>query len=417
VLADDLFGVSGVMAAVGAGLVIRYLGETRTDAEVREVWGRLWECLGYVANAILFLLIGLAIEPGLIGEHAGAIALAIVVVLVSRAIAVVPLVSALERLAHIPPVGRRNEAVLVWGGLRAASPRPRPGAPEALEERDMFVAMTGGVVLATLLVNATTIGTLVRRLGLDQPSPGERYLAAVAGSPAWARRAMRSGPWRSSTSVPSAGCMPQSGRRRGARTAGADAAGPARRPRAAGLFVERQAYQHLSDEGLVSDTSARKLLAEVDEAIEEVSLQRRPGPRQDSARLERLIERVVVALPDPVTESADELALSEATARRVAAGRSREGLDVFAGLPGIDAEALEEARAEFARREREAEQTLAEVGRRPGADHLRERQVEAIAHLSSRDALSAVAATGLLPTDLAERAALDAGSTVGEGKG
>jgi NhaP-type Na+/H+ or K+/H+ antiporter len=40
------------------------------------------------------------------------------VVLVARAVAIVPLVSALERFARIPPVGRRNEAVLIWGGLR-----------------------------------------------------------------------------------------------------------------------------------------------------------------------------------------------------------------------------------------------------------------------------------------------------------
>jgi CPA1 family monovalent cation:H+ antiporter len=289
--------------------------------------------------------------------------------------------------------------------------------PEELEERDMFVAMTGGVVLATLLVNATTIGMLVRRLGLDQPSPGDRYLAAVA-------RLSGLGAAREALGTLAILDAHAEGRLHAAEQAATkelerlELTPEAQRDVLVrrGLFVERQAYQHLSDEGLVSDTSARKLLAEVDEAIEEVSLQRRPGPRRDGARLERLLERLVVALPDPVTESADELALSEATARRVAAGRSREGLDIFAGLPGIDAAALEEARSEFARREREAEDALAEIGRRPGAERLREWQVAAVAHLSSRDALSAVAATGLLPAAVAERAALEAGSTIGDGR-
>ena len=118
VLADHVLGFSGVMAAVAAGLVLGGLAPSRASAEVREAWDELWESLDYIANALLFLLIGLAIEPDLIVENFGAIALAIVVVLVSRAVAVVPLVSALERFAGIPRVGRRNEAVLIWGGLR-----------------------------------------------------------------------------------------------------------------------------------------------------------------------------------------------------------------------------------------------------------------------------------------------------------
>jgi CPA1 family monovalent cation:H+ antiporter len=141
----------------------------------------LWEALGYIANALLFLLIGLAIEPRLITEHLGSIALAIVVVLVARAAAVVPVMSVLERVAHIPPVGRRNEAVLIWGGLRGGVALALALAlPESLPERDMFVAMTGGVVLATLLLNATTIGPLIHRLGLDEASRPARFLAAVA---------------------------------------------------------------------------------------------------------------------------------------------------------------------------------------------------------------------------------------------
>ena len=52
--------------------------------------------------------------------------------------------------------------------------------PAELGLRDEFVVMTGGVVLATLLLNATTISTLVHRLGLDKPSRPERFLAGSA---------------------------------------------------------------------------------------------------------------------------------------------------------------------------------------------------------------------------------------------
>ncbi len=52
--------------------------------------------------------------------------------------------------------------------------------PEELAERDLLVALTGGVVLATLLLNATTIRWLVSRLGLDKPSDVDRYVMAIA---------------------------------------------------------------------------------------------------------------------------------------------------------------------------------------------------------------------------------------------
>ncbi len=88
VVADDVLGFSGVMAAVGAGVVVAGFAPSRASGETRERLEGFWESLGYVANALLFLLIGLAIEPGLLVDDLGAIALAIVVVLVARALAV-----------------------------------------------------------------------------------------------------------------------------------------------------------------------------------------------------------------------------------------------------------------------------------------------------------------------------------------
>ena len=145
------------------------------------MWDQMWEALDYVANALLFLLIGLVIGVDLLGEHASAILLAVVVVLLARAVAVLPIVWLLERLAHIPRVGARNEAVLVWGGLRGGVALALALAlPEELPERELLVALTGGVVLATMLLNATTIRWLVSRLGLDKPSDMDRYLMALA---------------------------------------------------------------------------------------------------------------------------------------------------------------------------------------------------------------------------------------------
>jgi CPA1 family monovalent cation:H+ antiporter len=91
VLADAVLGFSGVMATAAAGMVLAGLAPSRASAEVREMWEQMWGALDYVANALLFLLIGLVIGPGLLLDHLGPIALAAVVVLAARVSAVVPL--------------------------------------------------------------------------------------------------------------------------------------------------------------------------------------------------------------------------------------------------------------------------------------------------------------------------------------
>jgi CPA1 family monovalent cation:H+ antiporter len=246
---------------------------------VREAWDELWESLDYIANALLFLLIGLAIDPDLIVENFGAIALAIVVVLVARAVAVVPLVSALERFAGIPPIGRRNEAVLIWGGLRGGVALALALAlPESLPERETFVAMTGGVVLATLLLNATTVGPLVHRLGLDEPSRSERFLAGIArlsGIKA-ARERLDDLDLEDPTISSQLDDAERSTHEELERIELNDEEERQVVTRR-GLFVERETYQHLSDAGLLRPPATRTLLHEVDDQIEETGLDRTSG--------------------------------------------------------------------------------------------------------------------------------------------
>ena len=270
VLADDVLGFSGVMAGVAAGIVIAGFAPSRASAATREMLEDVWEALGYVANALLFLLIGLAIEPELILDNLGAIALAIAVVLMARAVAVVPLMSALERFARIPPVGRRNEAVVIWGGLRGGVALALAlSLPESLAERDLFVAMTGGVVLATLLLNATTVGPLIHRLGLDEPSRTDRFLAAIARLRGSQAARDRLADLKLDDSAVSARLDEFEGAARGELQR--IQLSPEEELEAVtrqGLFVERQTYQRLSDLGMLQPTAARTLLHEVDDHIE-----------------------------------------------------------------------------------------------------------------------------------------------------
>ncbi|MBA2556741.1 MAG: sodium:proton antiporter [Chloroflexi bacterium] len=407
VLADHVLGFSGVMATVAAGLVLGGLAPSSASEAIRATWHEVWEALGHVANALLFLLIGLAIDATLVADHLGAIVLAIIAVLIARAVAVFPLVSVLERLTGIPPVGRRNEMVLIWGGLRGGVALALALAlPEELPERDLFVALTGGVVLATLLVNATTIGVLVRRLGLDRSSRGDRFLAASAQlsgvEAARGRLAELSlGDPTVSAELDTAAREAQAELERINLSSEEEQGVIARR----GLLVERQTYQHLSDARFLPPATTRALLHEVDGMIEEATLRSTMlGEMQrELPRLERLAQRVTAWLPTPVGADADELAYAEATARRLAAQRCIEALSLFSNLPNVTTEAVVGAKAVFQRWEEAAVDSLDDAfpDTDPAVEDLRRRVAATLGTTAAEDALADLVSVGVL----SERAA------------
>ncbi len=422
VLAQDVFGFSGVMATVASGVVLGGLAPSRASEPVREMWDELWEALDYIANALLFLLIGLAIDPDLIVSNIGAILLAIVVVLVARAAAVVPLVGALERFAGIPRVGRRNSVVLVWGGLRGGVALALALAlPAELPERDLFVAMTGGVVLATLLINATTISWLVHRLRLDEPSRADAFLATSArltGLVA-ARRRLEQLDLQDPVILQRLEAAERAARQELERmelSREEELDVVTRR----GLHVERETYQHLSDAGLLPPAAARTLLHEVDDQIEEASLGAAGGPtlgHRERSRIDRLWQRFVALLPKPVGDDPQELAYAEATARRLAARRTSEALELFEQLPNIEPETVEQARETFGRWERDAIASLEELDERAGKqrEQLQRRQADALSRVASAEALETLVGAGLLPELVAQRAADAIAMTISQG--
>lgn len=417
VLAEHVLGVSGVVTVVAAGLVLAGNAPSRASREVREMWESLWEALSYIANALLFLFIGLAISLELLIENAGAIGLAILAVLVARALAVVPFVWGLERLAGIPPVGRRNEAVLVWGGLRGGVALALALAlPDSLPQRELFVAMTGGVVLTTLLLNATTMSGLIHRLGLDEPTRADEFLtesarlAGVATARNWLSELGLENPELSKhldkaehsarTSLAAIGLSDAE-----------ELEVVARR----GLAVEHETYQHLSDAGLLPPSVANSLLREVGEGVEEVALGETELSRLRGGTPHPLVswlERLSEFLPKPVGEDAAALAYAEASARRLAARRSAEALDFFERLPNVSRAAVERAKNTFRSWEEGASERVQKMSREH--HELQRHQAEALCRVTAEDALGELVEVGLLPKRIAHHAAQEVATDLDE---
>jgi len=174
-LAQSL-GMSGVVACVTAAIILGNLGRRRTMNPVTRVTlTTVWDFAAFIANSLIFLLIGLSVKLELILDNVGIVFVAFFVVLAARAVTVYGF-GALARLFRTgPPLSWQH--VLVWGGLRGTIALALVlSVPAAATGRSELVTVTFGVVLLSLLVQGLTMPWLTRRLGLagQARSAGER---------------------------------------------------------------------------------------------------------------------------------------------------------------------------------------------------------------------------------------------------
>jgi CPA1 family monovalent cation:H+ antiporter len=156
---------------VAAGLVNGNLGPEGMSPTTRIVLFNFWEYLAFLVNSLVFLLIGLQVDiPALIASWQE-ILWAIGAVIAARLVVVYGLGWLTNHLGE--PISLRWKTVLAWGGLRGAlSLALALSLPPALgPERSLLLTMAFGVVLFTLLFQATTMQAVVRRLGITIRTP------------------------------------------------------------------------------------------------------------------------------------------------------------------------------------------------------------------------------------------------------
>ncbi|MDH5509911.1 MAG: cation:proton antiporter [Nitrospinota bacterium] len=187
-VAEEAFHVSGVMATVAAGLSLGGKGRMRISPSVRKYLDSFWEYLAFVANALIFLLVGLHVNLGSIIGLLDQLAWVAVAMLLSRALVIFGLVPLAGKWPGAEPVNIKYQSVMYWGGLRGAIALAIVLSLPQFERSELFVNLVTGAVLFTLLFQGLTMKRLVRMLGLDKPPLADRF-ASIEGGLMAAQRA------------------------------------------------------------------------------------------------------------------------------------------------------------------------------------------------------------------------------------
>jgi Na+/H+ antiporter len=179
-LPADRFGLSGVLAAVAAGLVIGSRLGTILTPSSRVLWLSSWKMIGFILNGFVFVLLGLALREimqGLGGRPAlevvGLVALICGVVLVTRlvwvfATSLLPGSPRQVIARRDPRLATRLTFVVSWSGLRGAvSLAAALALPVWFPERNLILLLTFAVILVTLVGQGLTLPWVLRRAGWD----------------------------------------------------------------------------------------------------------------------------------------------------------------------------------------------------------------------------------------------------------
>ncbi len=184
-IAEHFFHVSGVLGLVALGLLMASTGRTRISPEVDHFLHEFWEMFAFIANTLIFLIVGVVIANNIVFTANDFIILLILYVgiHVIRAIVITIFFPVMKNAGY--GLTKKNAYVLWWGALRGAIALALAlivASESKIDSqiRDQFLFYTAGIVTMTLLINATTIKILLNALGLTKIPPAKQKMILTA---------------------------------------------------------------------------------------------------------------------------------------------------------------------------------------------------------------------------------------------
>ena len=176
---SEALHVSGVVSLVSLALMFSTLGRTRISPEVTHFLHQFWEMMAYMANTLIFLIVGIVVVLHVNFNDASMwikLGVLYLLLLLIRTSSVLILMPVLKRIGV--GITREKATVLIWGGLRGAvslsmalSLSQDNSVPKIFSEQVLF--LTAGIVVLTIVFNGSSMEALLHYLGLDKLPPAK----------------------------------------------------------------------------------------------------------------------------------------------------------------------------------------------------------------------------------------------------
>jgi CPA1 family monovalent cation:H+ antiporter len=173
---------SGIIAALSAGLMVGNVGWAGPiSAGSRERIDAGWEFFAFLANSLVFILIGMNVGNQPLRQLVSAAsAVAILLVLGGRGLSIYPLSALFARSRWRLPASYQH--TLFWGGLRGALALALALAvPASVPERNAIIVTAFVVVAFSILVQGLTMPWLIRHFSLATKEPDGPVAAPPSG--------------------------------------------------------------------------------------------------------------------------------------------------------------------------------------------------------------------------------------------
>ncbi len=164
-LLAEHFNCSGILSSMTAGLLIGNVGVNGVISESsKEAVISFWDFAAFVANSLIFLLIGIREAQQSLAGMWGAVTVGIAFVLLGRAVAIYPLCTLFSRSNQ--RVDMKHQHIMVWGGLRGALALALAlGLPPDIPHSAEIVTVAFAVVAFSVIVQGLTMTPLLRAFG------------------------------------------------------------------------------------------------------------------------------------------------------------------------------------------------------------------------------------------------------------
>jgi len=168
--------ISGIISTAIAGIIMGNYGRYKISPKVEEYMEKFWSYSAWVANSLVFLLMGLVLAHVQVNflQFLPYIFLTIVVVIIARAISVYLPLGFINKFKLAEPIPTSWQHLLSWGSLRGAlalmmvlmipHDLTLPWWNYSFSIRDFLVVLVISSVMFTLIIKALTIAPLMRKL-------------------------------------------------------------------------------------------------------------------------------------------------------------------------------------------------------------------------------------------------------------